>query len=63
MVIKECVVCGKEFDAKGNRKTCNKECSKEHIRQYHKQYRLRRAPHPSRHQGQCCSRPAYTDVS
>ena len=35
MVIKECVVCGKEFDAKRSAKTCSKECSKENKKQYY----------------------------
>lgn len=38
MVIKECIVCGKEFDARGKAKTCGKECSKENRRQYHRQH-------------------------
>ena len=39
MVVKKCVICGKEFDAKGNAKTCSKGCRKENQKRYNKQYR------------------------
>ena len=38
MVIKKCVICGKEFDARNSAITCSKECSKENTRQYKRQY-------------------------
>ena len=38
MVIKKCVVCGKEFDTKGRTKTCSEECCKEDRKRYNKQY-------------------------
>lgn len=37
MVIKKCVVCGKEFDARRAAKTCSKECSKEHDKECRRQ--------------------------
>ena len=39
MVVKKCVICGKEFDAKGSAKTCSKGCRKENQKRYNKQYR------------------------
>ena len=38
MVIKKCIICGKEFDAKGSHKTCSKECSKERSKEYRRQW-------------------------
>jgi len=42
MVVKNCVICGKEFDAKGNTITCSKECSeennKEKMKERNRQY-------------------------
>ncbi len=41
MVIKQCVICGKEFDTKDrtyNAKTCSKECSIIRKKQYDKQH-------------------------
>ena len=29
---KSCIVCGKEFDARGRARACSNECRKEHIR-------------------------------
>jgi len=39
MVMKNCVVCGEEFDAKGNAITCSKKCSIKRRQQNRKQYR------------------------
>ena len=42
MVIKQCIICGKEFDTKDrtyNAKTCSKECSIINKKQYQKQYK------------------------
>ena len=36
MVLKQCVVCGKSFNAKGSAKTCSVECSKERKKQIRK---------------------------
>ena len=33
MVMKTCIICGKEFDARGSAKTCSPECSKENKRE------------------------------
>ena len=41
MVIRQCIICGKEFDTKDrnpNAKTCSKECSIINKKQYDKQY-------------------------
>ena len=38
MVVKKCVICGKEFDAKGRDRCCSKECSKKYRKQYNKKY-------------------------
>ena len=41
LAIKQCVICGKEFDTKdrgGNAKTCSKECSKKNNNQHRKQW-------------------------
>ena len=38
VVIKNCIVCGKEFDAKGSAKTCSPECSKINYREKTKLY-------------------------
>lgn len=38
MVLKNCIVCGKEFDAKGRDKTCSPECSKINYREKTKLY-------------------------
>lgn len=38
MTIKECIICGKEFDARNNAKTCSKKCSKENRKQCSKIY-------------------------
>lgn len=46
LVLKNCVVCGKEFDAKGNSKTCSKKCSKE--RRVKKHYRYHINPEPQK---------------
>lgn len=38
MVVKKCIICNKEFDAKGSSKTCSKSCGKEYKKQYNQQY-------------------------
>lgn len=39
MVIKKCIVCGKEFNAQHGAKICSKKCRKERKKQYQKKYR------------------------
>jgi len=39
MVLKKCVVCGKEFDAIKKAKTCSDKCSKILDREYQNEYR------------------------
>jgi len=34
MTLKNCIICGKQFDAKHNWKTCSEECKKERRRKY-----------------------------
>ena len=45
MTIKKCVICGKEFDAYRNMKTCSDKCKEERIkkrmREYKKQWYLK----------------------
>ena len=50
MVIKECVVCGKEFDAKRNVKSCSEECKKQNKKRYHQQYYQGNKEHLQRYQ-------------
>ena len=35
-MIKQCLICGKEFEAKNNQKYCSEECRKQKRRQYYK---------------------------
>lgn len=42
MVIKQCVVCGGDFVATGQSKTCSKKCSKEKDLEYDRRYRAAR---------------------
>ena len=43
-MVKQCIVCGKEFDASGNSVTCSSECSAENKRRYSRQWtRMARA--------------------
>lgn len=39
MVIKICVICGEEFECKGNDITCDTECSAERKRIYDRRYK------------------------
>lgn len=38
MVMKKCIICGKEFNARGNAKCCSPECSKTNELNYNKEY-------------------------
>lgn len=37
-MVKQCIVCGKEFDASGKSVTCSSECSAENRRRYSRQW-------------------------
>lgn len=38
MVIKQCIICGEEFNANGGANVCSDECRKERDKQYRRQY-------------------------
>lgn len=37
--MKNCEVCGKEFETFYSSKTCSEECKKERMRRYHRKYK------------------------